>query len=260
MAKEDWTIIDTETTGFSSPIFVLDIAAQRMRGLEPIGDPFQVYINHDVEIPYAARKVHGITKDFLSVHGVPPLEAYRLFEDYVQGSPLASYNLAYDFDRVLEPEWQRIGHFTEAYRGFCVLELARRLLNPSPAGNYKLQSLKDHYSLPDRQAHSALGDVNTIIDLLTVVLKGPSERRGLTTYELLSQYTEYGWMPSIIHFGEFCGRHLTDALFDQEMMAWVHSISNDADRETREMGAYYIRTLRQLSESIVGTVKVPTTS
>jgi hypothetical protein len=37
----DWVILDTETTGFSAPIFVVELAAQKMKGWEPDGQPFR---------------------------------------------------------------------------------------------------------------------------------------------------------------------------------------------------------------------------
>ena len=55
MSGADWTIIDTETTGIAAPIYTVEIAAQRMRGLVPVGKPFQVFLNHEVDVPREAR-------------------------------------------------------------------------------------------------------------------------------------------------------------------------------------------------------------
>ena len=38
-----WVLVDTETNGISSPIYVVDFAAQKMRGWLPDGPPFQAY-------------------------------------------------------------------------------------------------------------------------------------------------------------------------------------------------------------------------
>tara|TARA_Y100001933_G_C18925625_1_gene533007 strand:- start:89 stop:253 length:165 start_codon:yes stop_codon:yes gene_type:complete len=49
----EWVILDTETTGLTPPIYVVEVAAQRMVGTEPDGEPFSCLINHDIEIPDA---------------------------------------------------------------------------------------------------------------------------------------------------------------------------------------------------------------
>jgi DNA polymerase-3 subunit epsilon len=36
-------IVDTKTAGFAPPIYVADLAAQRMRGREPDGPPFRMF-------------------------------------------------------------------------------------------------------------------------------------------------------------------------------------------------------------------------
>jgi len=41
MNNTAWVLIDTETTGFHKPIYVVEIGAQRMRGWEPDGPPFR---------------------------------------------------------------------------------------------------------------------------------------------------------------------------------------------------------------------------
>ena len=36
MNDQDWVILDTETTGVFDPIFIIEIAAQRMNGWNPV--------------------------------------------------------------------------------------------------------------------------------------------------------------------------------------------------------------------------------
>ena len=70
-----WIIVDTETDGLFAPIHIVEIAAQAMVGWEPEGTPFQVFLNHDIRIPYEATAVHGYTRDFLAENGTDPLAA-----------------------------------------------------------------------------------------------------------------------------------------------------------------------------------------
>ena len=59
MNHTPWLLLDTETTGFKPPIFVVELAAQRMRGWEPEGLPFRRLLNHGVAIPPEAARVNG---------------------------------------------------------------------------------------------------------------------------------------------------------------------------------------------------------
>ena len=74
MEKTNWILLDTETTGLIGPIFVVELAAQRMRGWGPHGEAFQKLLNHNQDIPSEAARVHGYTREILERDGVPPLE------------------------------------------------------------------------------------------------------------------------------------------------------------------------------------------
>ena len=73
-------------------------------------------------------------------------------------------------------------------QGLCALRLAQRLRDPVPAGNCKLQTLRQYYRLPERGAHTAFGDVQTVVDLFAQVLRPIAEHRDLDTWEKLAAY------------------------------------------------------------------------
>jgi len=56
------------------------------------------------------------------------------------------------------------------------MRLAQRLLDPMPAGNCKLQTLRQYDRLPERGAHTALGDVGTVADLFARLCRNASAR------------------------------------------------------------------------------------
>ncbi len=72
MKNTNWILIDTETTGLSSPVFVVELAAQRMRGWEPKGVPFRKLLNQNEDVPVEASRVHGYTREILERDGEPP--------------------------------------------------------------------------------------------------------------------------------------------------------------------------------------------
>lgn len=253
MSVADWTIVDTETTGIAAPIFTLEIAAQRMRGLVPIGTPFQIFLNHEVDVPSQAFAIHGYSKKFLQERGTSPRKAHHSFAEYVGGTPLAAYNIAYDYDKVLVPEWRRLGIQTDIPRGFCILRLARKIFSPSPAGNYKLQSLREHFRLPQRTAHSALGDVLTVVDLIESAFLPHMLRLSLNNPIDIAQYLDGPGYADYLPFGAHKGRHWKEAVSDQNMLGWLNWLAEQDDQTSSEMAEWYLAKIK--SEQTRATTK-----
>jgi DNA polymerase-3 subunit epsilon len=215
---------------------VLDLAGQRMRGWEPVGAPFQVYINHEVDIPKGAQAVHGLSREFLAANGIAPRDAHERFTAYAGTASLVAFNLPYDYDKVLLPEWSRLGHAPQVRRGFCALKLMQMLVSPSPAGDYKLQSLREHYALPARDAHSALGDVQTVCDLFARVIRPLAAQRGMTDLAQLEAFASADWYPEALPFGKHKGRSFREAGSDRDLHGWLDWLSRRDDPATARMG------------------------
>jgi len=244
MNRKPWVLLDTETTGFSAPIFVVELAAQRMLGWQPDGEPFRKLLNQNADIPAQASRVHGYTREILERDGEPPHQVYREFAEYVAGRPLVAFNLEYDLDQVLGPEWKRLGIAVIGDRGFCALRLAQRLLDPVPAGNCKLQTLRQYYRLPERGAHTALGDVQTVADLLERVLRPVATHHGLDTWEKLVEFAAEEWFPSRIAFGKHKGRLIQEARKDVELRHWLDWLAMSSNSRSARMGRWYLRQLK----------------
>lgn len=238
-----WILIDTETNGLAKPIFALDLAAQKMRGWKKSGKPFRLLLNHGCEILPEASRVHGYTREILERDGSPPVEVYEEFAKYVGNLPVVSYNLEYDWDKVLIPEWKRLGIPQIGFSGFCALKLAQRLLDPVPAGNCKLQTLRQYYRLPENGAHTALGDVLTVVDLMQQVLRPLAEKRGLDTWEKIVAFTRDEWFPSRILFGKFKGRLYREAREDSELRSWLEWLAESTNERSSTMGRWYLAQL-----------------
>ena len=244
-ARDRWLLVDTETSGLSQPIYAVEIAAQLMEGWEPLGDPFRRMINHGVEIAKEASRVNGFTREILERDGSPPSEVHSELFDYANGAPICSYNLRYDYDDVLLPEWKRLGIGTPLDRGFCLLRLTQRLIDPVPAGNHKLQTLRQFYRLPERGAHTALGDVQTVLDLLGSVLRPVAAAKGLKKLEAIKRYANETWYPTKIPFGKFQGRSYRDAKNDPELLHWLEWLSQSENERSKRMGSWYLSSLSE---------------
>jgi len=259
MNQTIWVLLDTETNGLQAPIYAVEIGAQMMRGWKSEGPPFRRLLNHNADISPSASRVNGYTREILERDGVPPVQVYKDFAAYIRNLPLVSYNLRFDLDDVLLPEWQRLGIAPIGRRGFCALELARRLLDPVPAGNCKLQTLRQYYRLPERGAHTALGDVETVVDLMDAVLRPLAEARGLTSWESLVTLTEEVWFPSLIAFGKFKGRNFRDATKDSELFNWLNWLARSSNGRSASMGKWYLHQLRTASPNRA-TVGIPSSN
>jgi DNA polymerase III epsilon subunit-like protein len=239
----EWILLDTETSGLGRPIFVVELAAQRMCGWRPRGVPFRKLFNQNQDIPAEASRVHGYTREILERDGEPALRVYCEFADYVGDLPLVSFNLDYDLEEVLKPEWKRLGITPIGRTGFCAMRLAQRLLDPVPARNCKLQTLRQYYELPRRGAHTALGDVETGVDLCAKVLHPMAERRGLDSWAQLSAYAWEEWYPSRLAFGKHKGRLFWEARRDKELHGWLKWLASSSNSRSCRMGSWYLRQL-----------------
>ncbi len=161
--NEEWIILEAEASGMKRPLYVVELAAQRMRGWEPEGTRFRVLINHGIPIELQAQAIHGYTEDYLRQHGQDPLLAHSLFRDYVGSRPVVSHNLPMDWDRLLLPEFKRLGIPPAGVRGFCALTLARRVL--PEASSFSLSALNKRYHLVDGDLRGAAPDVEALVRL-----------------------------------------------------------------------------------------------
>ncbi|MEI6415202.1 MAG: exonuclease domain-containing protein [Pseudomonadota bacterium] len=245
MKNTPWILLDTKTTGFNAPVFVAELAAQRMCGWEPEGEPFCKLLNHNEDISAEASRVHGYTREILERDGETPVSVYRAFTAYAGNLPLVSFNLEYDLDEVLVPEWKRLSIAPIGNAGFCALRLAQRLLDPVPAGNCKLQTLRQYYHLPERGAHMGMREVETVADLMAHVLRPIAENLGLNTWDKIVAFAAEEWYPSRIPFGKYKGRLVGEARQDAKLRRWLDWLASSSNARSERMGRWYLAQLER---------------
>ncbi len=188
MQSTQWILLDTETSGLGKPIACVEIGAQKMVGLKTSGAPFRALLNHDVPIEPRAERVHGYSREYLRKNGRDPRSVHEEFLRYANGSPVVSYNLAFDWGRVLEPELARLG-LQPTYRpGFCALTLTRRCV--SETDGHSMDVVREHF-FPDEmgRAHQAGVDVEITRRLMTEVLWPRLERAGITSFDEVAAFS-----------------------------------------------------------------------
>ncbi len=188
MNQEIWVIVDTETSGLGLPIYCVEIAAQKMIGWEPAGEPFRILLNHDVEIEPMAESLHGYSREYLRKLGENPLKAHKEFNDFAKDYPIVTYNISFDWNRVLEPEYNRLGVPVTGKRGFCALTLARRVIDETE--NYQLETLKNKFNLSSGKSHKAFNDVESVVNLFRTVYRERLEKAGIFGFENISNFSK----------------------------------------------------------------------
>jgi hypothetical protein len=241
MRSTRWTLLQTAVVGRDSLRRVLAIAAQGMIGPKADGEPFIRLLRPTSGSSDLA--LGGYERDVLERDGVSPAEAYRELATYVQDRPLVAFDRARQVEDVLQAEQARHGIAPFGSGGFCLMQLAQRLLDPIPAANCKLQTLRQLYQLPEREMGTALGDLQTVVDLVGQVLWPLAEKVPLQSFAELADFAHAPWFPSRIAFGKFKGRHFQDAHQDKELRAWLESLATSVSGASAEMGAWYLAQL-----------------
>jgi DNA polymerase III epsilon subunit-like protein len=185
--NDAWVIFETEASGMKRPFYAVEIAAQRMLGYEPDGIKFRVLLNHGVPIDIQAQAVHGYSQEFLGQHGQEPLLAHSLFRDYVGSRTVVSHNLPMDWDRLLIPEFTRLGIPAAGVRGFCALTLARRAL--PEASSFSLSALNKRFKLVSGDLRGAAPDVEALVRLFQNWIGPRLSAAGIVGFQAVADFS-----------------------------------------------------------------------
>jgi DNA polymerase-3 subunit epsilon len=173
-------IFDTETTGLD-PLTgdrVVEIGCVEILNLIPTGQHFHVYINPERDMPDAAFRVHGLSREFLAQH--------KCFHDIVDDflafigddTRLVAHNASFDFG-FINAELERCGRpLLVRERIVDTLTLARR--RHGFASN-KLDDLCARYGIDNsrRTKHGALLDAELLAEVYAELLGGRQASFGL---------------------------------------------------------------------------------
>lgn len=164
---------DTETTGvdvFSDRI----ISASLIKKGPRILDVKNWVVDPGIPIPPEASAVHGITDEFVAVHGEPVLEVFNSLANEIayafsEEIPLVAFNIGFDL-QILQNELTRLElprleqRFDGRLRPLLDPLVLDRALDPYRKGPRTLGALVDHYGLPDLGMLHA-SDIDTMLAL-----------------------------------------------------------------------------------------------
>lgn len=152
--------IDTETTGLGAQAKVIELAAIKVNvNTFETEDSLVVRINPGIPISEGATIIHGITDaDVADCPSIEQIFAETDFLKWVEGaSAVFGHNVKFDIEKL------GVDLFKDKAR-LDTLFLSRQQFRGWL--NHKLQTAVSQLGLESRQAHAALGDIESTADIL----------------------------------------------------------------------------------------------
>ena len=147
---DDYTVVDTETTGLFAHDRIIEIAAIRVRNRKVVAS-FERLVNPGMTISPGASKVNGITNSM--VRKCPPFSEIKdEFLAFIGNDILVGHNFRFDLKFI-----NRELRYGLSNRFIDTLRLARTYVDD--IDNHKLSTLVKHFGIKKVQQHRALGDV-----------------------------------------------------------------------------------------------------
>ncbi|KGD95174.1 exonuclease [Achromobacter sp. RTa] len=152
-------VADLETTGLSTATCeILEFAAVRVDAGGSMEREYTQVVRTRGPVPSFITRLTGITQAEVDRHGVPVVQAFSSFLEFVEDLPVFFHNASFD-RRFLGAAADQTGMpFSNATH--CTLALARRAWPELPS--HKLEILARHVGASD-PTHRALADVRTTV-------------------------------------------------------------------------------------------------
>jgi hypothetical protein len=246
MEQHHWVLFDTDIFRFLGSNSLVELAAQKMCGWEPIGLPFRKLVQPHADWVKGVSLSHGYSRDVLERDGLPLRSVLDAFSNWCGGFPVVAFNLEHHLNQVLRPAIDELRYappFSD--EGFCLLRLAHRLLDPVPAGSCALNTLRQFYRLPEPTMTGCGADVQTSVDLIGQVLRPILEDSGLDEWASMKSFAQEEWYPTRLMFGKHKGKSFFDASHDPELREWLEWLAESSNTQSAAMGRWYIRALNR---------------
>jgi exodeoxyribonuclease X len=204
-------VLDTETTGLTAPIGVVELAWARINMEMEVIDEFDTLVNPERDIEPGAFRVHGISQE--DVAGAPTLKQVIA---PLAGRPVVviGHNISFDL--------RIVGGHLDVVADVCTLALSRQYLRGTPERpllNHKLTTVREFLGLPCLDAHRALGDTHTSLNVLRRILHD----HGLSLDKIIKRQAK----PRLLHtmpFGKHAGMVLSQVPL--EYRRWLLGAGN----------------------------------
>ena len=164
---EEFSIIDLETTGFSTKYNnrVIEVAVIRINEEGDIIDSFETLINPERDV--GPTHVHKITNEMIfNAPYFRDIASYLI--DFINNSFVVCHNASFDVE-FLKNEFLLSGFDVTDIPHICTLKLSKKYLGDLPSK--KLTSLCEYFDIQQYDQHSAFFDSQATAELFYILLK-----------------------------------------------------------------------------------------
>lgn len=176
--KNNYVFLDFETTGLV-PLRseVVEIGAVRFEDGKRVAT-FETLLKPTIPVEEGALAVHKLSNEHLALHGKNPEGEWKKLREFIGEDPIIAHNgLAFDFQFVFNGFANHkiaIGQ----NRLIDTLNLARRHLS-TKTGRFSMHDLCQAYAITNKKAHSAMGDVEAMIEIFAKILEMTTDLTGM---------------------------------------------------------------------------------
>lgn len=177
LAWPELTIVafDTETSGaYPLDSEICEIAAVKWEGGEVVSE-FQTLIKPTKPMSDFIIGIHGITNEMVASAPVMK-EKIGEFRKFIEGAILVAHHAPFDLG-FLAVEFERFQQPLPSEPVLCSSLISRKIITDSE--NHKLQTLIKHLGLKQGQAHRALDDTRSCLELILHCLNKFGEEKTL---------------------------------------------------------------------------------
>ena len=175
-------VLDTETTGlnYAGGDRIIEVGCVELRNHIPTGKNLQFYCSTSRKIGEDAKKIHGLTNEFLNKH-LAFKEHLNNFFDFIKNDTLIIHNAEFDVG-FLNNELKLIGAKCITNKIIDTMLLARKKLNTRITN---LDHLCRRFSidLSSRKLHGALLDCHLLAEVYLELLGGKQTSLNLPEFK-----------------------------------------------------------------------------
>ncbi len=184
-------VYDTETTGLDiNKDQIVQLSAIKLNNHGEILDTLDIFIEPTVPIDEEAEKTHGFSLEYIQTHGgLTAEDGLREFSKFVKNCVLVGHNnLGYD-QPLLARQFKENGlPPLEIVAEYDTLRIAKRFY--PQLKDFKLSTLCERFSVVNRCAHNALGDITATGECLMKMLRESVLPTALERKNVLAKYRE----------------------------------------------------------------------
>lgn len=179
-----FVVFDIETTGFWVNYHeIIEIGAMKVKnGI--VLDTFSQLIKPKKRPSAFIERLTNITYDML-FNALTIDEVLPEFKKFIEGCVLVGHNVAFDIDFIYE-NMKRLGIYEHTYPTIDTLMISRAMYSLQGLKRFKLEYVAKFLKVDAGQAHRALGDVETTVNIFTRML-GDLKNQKITDYHDLNK-------------------------------------------------------------------------